>query len=149
MAEGLVVSPAPIRRKMEIDAVQGFPVLDASPGTPAYELYGAVRPLEDELLVPKSRYDSFSNPVVGDVLKDQSKTAVVLAGGFASRCVLGTAYGANSRDLHVLVAGDAILNPAEFADEMPASAAIIDGILGYHALTDEIIQNWQDTPVIN
>lgn len=142
MTESLSHSPAPIVEKMQLDVKTGGTVVDCYPGNESYDFYGDIKPLDSEAVLAKSRYDSFSNPELLRTLQTSGLSSVVLAGGFASRCVLATAFGANSHDIRVLVASDATINPYEYETEMQVSAGIIDAVLGYHATSQQIVDNW-------
>jgi nicotinamidase-related amidase len=79
-------------------------------------------------------------------LDEHSRNSVIIIGGFASRCVLGTAFGANSHDKHVLVVSDAVVSPAQYADEESTMLDIVEGILGYQTTSEELLANWQANP---
>jgi len=143
MTEHEDVSPEPIAFKMKLDysAVGLLPVA-AKPGTPDYEIAGRVTPAENELVIAKNHYDSFSVPELDTYLKSRSITSVILIGGFMPRCVLGTAYGANSHDYHVLLLQDLCFEPVEFAADTPHALNIINAILGYVDTSANLLKRW-------
>jgi ureidoacrylate peracid hydrolase len=143
MTEHIDESPSPIALKMAYDKADGARLISAKPGTSDFEFYGASKPAAGELVLPKRRYDSFSNPDLNTYLDEYGRNSVIIIGGFASRCVLATAFGANSHDKDVMVVNDAVVSPAQYADEESTMFAIIDGILGYQTTTDELLANWQ------
>ena len=143
MTEHVDESPSPIALKMASDRANGGKLISAKSGTSDYEFYGVNTPVFGELILPKRRYDSFSNPDLTSFLDDHGRSSVVLIGGFASRCVLATAFGANSHDKDVLVVNDAIVSPAQYADEESTMLDIVNGILGYQTTAEELIANWQ------
>jgi nicotinamidase-related amidase len=144
-----VSSPAtPISEKIAQDIAAGYTVIDSVPGNADYAIFGAVQPLDGEVIIEKTHYDSFSNPALAKTFHDLGIDSVVITGGFASRCVLGTAFGANSNDLHVLVVNDAVIDPAGFEPEIPVTTKIINAIIGFHTSTAEIMQIWQQKDLV-
>jgi len=142
MTEDVELSPVPIKTKMRLDVAAGRTSIAATPGTADYDFAGETQPTADEVIISKSHYDAFSEPALHDHLKHQGITSVVLVGGFTSRCVLGTAYGANSHDYHVLMLKDLCFEPIEFSPEAPAAYSITEAILGYVTTADELVAHW-------
>jgi nicotinamidase-related amidase len=62
MTEHIDESPSPIAMKMALDKANGATLISAKPGSPDFEFYGVNTPAAGELVLPKRRYDSFSNP---------------------------------------------------------------------------------------
>lgn len=143
MTEDIDESPSPIAIKMSIDKADGASLISAKPGSSDFEFFGVRTPAAGELVLPKRRYDSFSNPDLNTYLVEHGRSSVILIGGFASRCVLGTAFGANTHDKDVLIINDAVVSPAQYADEETTMLDIVDGILGYQTTAEELIANWQ------
>jgi nicotinamidase-related amidase len=143
MTEDIDESPSPIALKMAYDKANGAALISAKPGSPDFEFCGVSKPAAGELVMPKRRYDSFSNPDLNTYLNEHGRNSVILIGGFASRCVLGTAFGANSHDKDVLIVSDAVVSPAQYADEESTMLDIVDGILGYQTTAEELLANWQ------
>jgi nicotinamidase-related amidase len=116
--------------------------MESKPGSHDYEIVGQAVPLDGEPVFSKQHYDSFSNPELPAYLKDNGITAVILVGGFMPRCVLGTAYGANNWDLHVLVLEDLVFEPVEFQTDRAGSLGVVRAILGYVDNSATLLQNW-------
>lgn len=142
MTEHIDESPSPIAMKMAIDKANGASLISAKAGSSDFKFCGVNTPAAGELVLPKRRYDSFSNPDLNKYLDEHGRNSVILIGGFASRCVLGTAFGANSHDKDVLVVSDAVVSPAQYTDEESTMLAIVDGILGYQTTAEELLTNW-------
>lgn len=144
MTEDERLSPLPIRQKLEFDNISqlGVEPISARPGHFDYQFKGEIIPSQEEVVIHKTHFDAFSELELRDTLKKLGCQSVLLCGGFASRCVLGTAYGANSYDYHVLVLEDLLFYPQQFADEVPAMLKIVNGILGYSAKSTELLETW-------
>ncbi|MDB5169213.1 MAG: isochorismatase [Candidatus Saccharibacteria bacterium] len=143
MYESVAMPQEPVREKMLRDVAEGYVVIDSRPGNAQYAFHGRVQPLDNETIIPKEHYDAFSNPSLHQSLQALGVESVILCGGFASRCVVATSFGANTHDYHLMIASDAVIDPASFEPEIPTTSKIIDAILGYHAPVAEIITNWQ------
>jgi len=126
MTEDPKVSPQNIAAKM---LATGTPSI-TSPGSKSYDFVGNV-PLNNEKVVEKQYYDAFAQTDLDSYLKENGITTVILVGGFASRCVLGTAFGANGYGYNVIVAEDLVANPVRMKHEIPVAMGIISSILGY------------------
>ncbi len=143
MTEDPELSNAPIRQKMNFDRdTRGFKLIKAEPGQPDYELVGSVLPEAGEKVIEKICYDAFSNHELARYLRDNGMTAVILIGGFTSRCVMGTAYGANTNDFYVLLLEDLLITPQQFANEVPGTLSVVQDILGYVTTSDKLLDSW-------
>lgn len=142
MIEDIDDSPANIKQKMMIDEMLGFEPIRAKVGSEDIDFFG-VEPLPTERIIKKLYYNAFADTGLHEQLKHQGIKSLVLVGGFASRCVLGTTYGANGHGYHVWVPNDLVANPLEFEKELKPALSIIDGILGYTYNSDKILSMWQ------
>lgn len=143
MTEEETASPEPVRTKMRLDYEDdGERPVAAKPGNADYEIVGTARPTDGELVVAKSHYDSFSEASLDAHLRSHDIASVVLVGGFMPRCVLATAFGANSHDYHVLLLKDLCFEPVEFAPDTPRALNIIQAILGYVDTSDKLLDSW-------
>lgn len=140
MTESTKLSPHNIRCKMKIDSFR----VELEPGEDPYEFYGSTKPATNEKIVEKQFYDAFSNAELAKYLHSTGKTTVVLVGGYGSRCVLATAFGANSNGLHVVLLEDLIWDPPHFDNELPAAFSIAKGILGYILESKDAVDAWTD-----
>ncbi len=144
MIEDIELSPVPIRQKIKLG--YNKQLSDAPkfrPGSEEFGFAGDVLPLQTERVFVKNHYDAFADPELGEYLSSLGIKAVVIIGGFASRCVLATTVGANNHDLHVLVLKDLVLSPEKFEPELPSTLSIIDGILGYVCESSDLEENWR------
>ncbi len=137
MLENETDSPANIAEKIKQDPHKGGGTFL---NTPSYEIFGKVQPSSDEKVIDKQYFDAFAKTDLAGYLKSRSVETIILVGGYTSRCILGTAYGANGHGLNVLVVSDLVGNPAEFADEGPYAIKVIDSILGYSKNSSEILE---------
>ena len=96
------------------------------------------KPQASDKVIIKRFYDAFAQTDLDDYLQALNVNNVVLVGGFTSRCVLGTAYGANGHGYNVVVASDLVGNGANFQDENEPALKIINSILGYTVDSSQI-----------
>lgn len=85
---------------------QGDPPL-CREGTPGAEFVGP-RPLANEPVFTKRRYDAFSGTGLDAHLRELKRDTLVIAGLTTECCVDSTARTAFERDYHVLIASDAV-----------------------------------------
>jgi len=87
---------------------KGFPILwilnkdeydEAMPGLPGYELVDCLKPLDNELLIPKEYNNSFNRTECGSILQSHEVDTVIVTGYCAEHCVLSTARGARDLDI--------------------------------------------------
>jgi len=127
------VSPINISNMMK---VKNTPAI-TTPGKPNYDFVGA-GPKSHEMVVEKKYYDAFAQTKLSDYLRSKDIKNVVLVGGYASRCVLGTAFGANGNDFEVVAVADLMINTFKISKEKESSLSIINAILGYVITEDEL-----------
>jgi nicotinamidase-related amidase len=77
-------------------------------------------------------------------IKDEAINTVILVGGYASRCVLSTAVGANGNDLFCVVPKELVVNQMSAAHELDAFYDVINAIFGITLSADEIITALQN-----
>ena len=145
MTEDEDLSSEPIRKKMAFNRQfsKGKPII-ARPGQSAFEFAGKVKPLKTEMVMQKDCYDSFGNPELDKYLRSNDIKSVILTGGFTSRCVLGTAFGANSHGYNVLLLEDLLIIPDDYISEVPTVFSIVQGVLGYVTKSDELLKSWSE-----
>ncbi len=134
MVEDPQASPSNIASKMVATKTPSI----AKPGSKSFEFNG-LQPIEGEKIIVKKYYDAFSNPEMHNYLQKNRTKNIIIVGGYTSRCILGTAYGANSHGYNLVVAEELVGNPDRFANEVPVALAIIDSILGYVIPQNRII----------
>lgn len=111
---------------------------------PGFDFVG-IGPEEDELIVEKSYPDAFSEARLLDHLSALCRSTVVLVGSYAGRCVLATAFGAQTRGFDVVVPrGLAEPHPRQEHEEQ-VFLAIIDTVVGYALEPNEILHQWAET----
>ena len=98
-------------------------------GSKSFEING-LKPRRNEKVITKQYYDAFSSKELVEYLQSKGIDTVILVGGFASRCILATAFGANSHNYNLIVAKDLVGNPDRIADELPIALQITESILG-------------------
>ncbi len=128
MVETEKLSPPPIAEMLK-NGSNGVNSI-TEPGHESYEIYGRIKPENDEKIIEKYRYDAFAQTDLANYLKDRGIKSVVLVGGYATRCVLSTAVGANGNDLKCLVVKDLVTNQATAENEIPLLFNVVDAILG-------------------
>ncbi len=138
MIEDLELSPKNIRDKM---ASSDTPSI-STPTEPSFEIVG-LKPKSNEKVFVKKSYDAFANQDLVNYLKFKSIENIIFVGGFASRCVLGSAFGANGKGFNVYAVEGLVVNPPRFIDELPAAFSIIDSILGYIVTKEDLISHFK------
>ncbi len=85
------------------------------PGTWGYEVIDELKPAENDLLFPKSRYDGFYGTSLEHYLSYVwGVKHLVITGTVANICVLHTAASAGMRWFHVVLAADTVSAITEF-----------------------------------
>jgi len=133
MIEDTDKSPLNIQSKMLASGTSTI----SNPSAESFGFNGS-SPLEGELVIVKKYYDAFAQTELARHLHDAGIETLILVGGYASRCVLGTAFGANGNDFNVIVIEDLIANPSRMISEIPSTLSIINSILGYTVLENEL-----------
>lgn len=111
---------------------------------PGFDVVG-IGPENDEMVVEKSYPDAFSVPSLVDHVNYLGRSTVVLVGSYAGRCVLATAFGAQTRGFDVVVPrGLAEPHPRQEHEEQ-VFLAIIDTVVGYALEPTTILREWGDT----
>lgn len=127
MIEDIEESPKNIAEVMRADEDR----VEVKKDSPGFQIVGKTKPLKGENVVIKRYYDAFANTNLDEQLKLDGIESVVLVGGYASRCVLGTAYGANGHDYRIVVVRDLVVNQISNIDELSSFYKVVDAILGY------------------
>ncbi len=127
------VSPANISKKLINDQTKS--ISDSSMA--GFDFVGD-KPQAGDKVITKRFYDAFAQTGLDDYLQTLNVNNVVLVGGFTSRCVLGTAYGANGHGYNVVIASNLVGNAANFQDENEPALKIINSILGYTVDSSQI-----------
>jgi ureidoacrylate peracid hydrolase len=105
------------------------------------DFYGEVRPLADEPIVTKHRFDSFLNTDLDTILAAHGIRTVVIAGVATNVCVETTVRSAFLRDYYVVVPSDACATFSQ--DEHEASLRTIDRYFGQVVGLDEVVTVWR------
>lgn len=99
-------------------------------------------PAPGEPVIDKTYPDAFSTPALATEISDLDRSTVVLIGSYAGRCVLATAFGAQSRGLDVVVPrGLAEPHPRQQHEEQ-VFLAVIDSVVGYVIEPASILRRW-------
>jgi len=106
------------------------------------DFYGDVRPLDDEPIVTKHRFDAFLNTDLETVLSANGIRTVVVTGVATNVCVETTVRSAFLRDYYVVVPGDACATFSQ--DEHEASLRTIDKYFGQVVGLDDVVAVWRD-----
>ena len=138
MVEDTELSPANIALKMTSDNCKTI----SNPANDSFKFYGRTAPKENEKIFKKYYYNAFADGSLEEFLIKSGKKTVVLIGGYASRCVLATAFGANSCGLQVVIPKGLIVNQKHAENEVPVVYDVCDAILGYSTNPDEILNYW-------
>jgi len=142
MVEDKQLSPPNISLKMTVDEkAYPTPLVTATPGKVDFDFFG-LKPTKEETVIRKYNYDAFAQTNLSDVIQKSGTTSVIITGGFTSRCILGTAYGANGHGLHVWVPRDLVTAPHEFDEEIPGVFSIINAVLGYSYESQVLVDSW-------
>lgn len=142
MIEDKELSPKVIASKMERD--EDYTTI-SRPNDSSFDFAGTTRPLAGEHVINKKYYDAFAQTDLALYLRTHKIDALVIVGGYASRCVLSTCVGANGNDTHVVVPRGCVINQTEFDNETVAFYSMVDAILGY--VTDiETVINFLGKP---
>lgn len=134
MIEDVDLSPLNISTKMKTD---NTPTI-SSPKSKSFDFNG-LGPNQNEKVIIKKYYDAFAQTDLDAYLKTKVIINIIIVGGYASRCVLGTAFGANGHDYNVVVVKDLVGNPGRLSDEVPSALAIINSILGYTVSKKDLV----------
>ncbi|MDQ5886217.1 MAG: biuret amidohydrolase [Patescibacteria group bacterium] len=133
MVEDVHESPENIAEIMMLDDEK----VESRTDSADFLIAGRTKPMPGDLIFTKRYYDAFAQTNLDEQLKNDGIKTIVLVGGYASRCVLGTAYGANGHDYRSVVIRDLVINQISNIDEIPAFYRVIEAILGYTASEDE------------
>ncbi|MFT4187776.1 MAG: isochorismatase family protein [Aeromicrobium sp.] len=107
-----------------------------------YEFVGA-SPASGDSVFEKVYPDAFSSAALEEHLSTLGRTTLVLIGGYAGRCVLATAFGAQNRGYEVVVPRD-LAEPHPWQNhEEKVFLAIIDSIVGQVRSPREIADLWR------
>lgn len=72
------------------------------------EEFYVVKPKPEDIIVTKNNYDTFSNPVFDNLLKENGIQYLVMTGVFTDGCVLATITGGFSRGYNFVILKDLI-----------------------------------------
>lgn len=134
MVEDPDLSPENIANKMLASETPAI----SSPGTPGFEFCGQGPGPNDKVIV-KNFYDAFAGTDLFDYLSSHSVKNIILVGGYVSKCVLGTSFGANSHELNVYIPRELVGNLDSELNEASVALEIIDKILGYVVSVNDIV----------
>jgi len=115
----------------------------SKPGTRSFDIYGRVKPLPREKILTKYYYNAFAKTDLSEHLIARNITTVILVGGYAPRCILSTAVGANSDDLFVVIVNDAVTYQVNTKREIPGLFFFVDSLLGSAPSSREITETWK------
>lgn len=110
-------------------------------GDAGFEFAGG-QPTSDEAVFEKVYPDAFSVRGVERHLNSIGRSTLVVIGGYAARCVLATAFGAQALGLHVIVPrGLAEPHPGQVHEEQ-VFLAVIDSVVGHVLDPEQILRRW-------
>lgn len=108
--------------------------------------FAGAEPRSGEAVFEKVYPDAFSVDALQGCLQRLARTTIVLIGGYAARCVLASAFGAQSRGLHVVVPRGLAEPHPRHRQEEAVFLAIIDTVVG-HVLDPEALERrWGRPP---
>lgn len=134
MIEDPDLSPLVISSKMKED---GTPAI-STPDTEGFGFAG-IGPNSGEKVITKKYYSAFDQTDLDTHLKSKGIVNLIIVGGYASRCVLSTAFGANGHDYSVVVLEDLVGNPDRLSEELSASLSIVNAVIGYAIPKDSLV----------
>lgn len=140
MAEDSEYSPYPISTLIADDSNMTKRI--TVPGDPSYEFFGRTRPEGEEAVFDKVHYDAFAHTRLSELLTKLQRKSVILVGGYATRCVLATAIGANNDARFVVVPRDLVINQTQAEHELPTLFGVVGSILGRTTTSEKIIHFW-------
>lgn len=109
-------------------------------GHESFEIFGSAKPQEGEKVITKVHYDAFIGTDLHQHLQQTGTKTVVLIGVMTSRCVLATAFAANSLGYNVVVVEDMVGVAEKFTPEQPVALEIIQAILGFNVSSQDLLQ---------
>jgi nicotinamidase-related amidase len=89
--------------------------------------------------------DAFAVAELDRRLAGLGRDTVVLIGGYAARCVLATAFGAQRHGYHVVVPRGLAEPHPRHVEEEAVSLAVIDSIVGYVVEPEVVAKSWRRT----
>lgn len=131
MIESKVQSPRNIAEKMKNTETKEISV----EGSRNFEFIG-IGPEDKEKVIVKKYYDAFAGTGLGSYYKSKGIENVIIVGGYASRCVLASSFGANGRGLNIYITPTLVVNPLHLDREKESMLDIVNIILGYVAPID-------------
>jgi nicotinamidase-related amidase len=134
MIESPELSPENIANKMR----SGNTPAISSPGTPGFDFLGQIPKPNDKVII-KKYYDAFAETDLFEYLSSHSVVNVIIVGGYTSKCILGTSFGANNHGLNVYIPTELVSNVDSELNEAAVALEIIDGVLGYVVSVNDII----------
>lgn len=111
----------------------GAPETLDEPGTPGWLIHPKVAPEPGELVLRKTKDDSFDGTELEDVLARKGVSRIAVAGLLSEMCVSATVRGALARGLQVVLIHDA--HATYNLDDIPSSVV---SRVAEHALGDEV-----------
>ncbi len=138
MVENTEESPENIATVMKLDGLVNPNLTHTKKSS--FDFYAGLRPAESDTVITKYYYDAFADTKLFDNLKSKGIKTVILTGGYESRCVLGTAFGANGKGFHVVLAEDLVEEPSEFRTEVRTTVKVISSIIGYPLHSAEVLK---------
>lgn len=139
MVEDLGLSPWPISEMIKHDPQSIYTI--SKPGEYSFEFYGRTKPSTEEKVIKKFRYNAFAQTELGSYLEQKGVKTVILVGGYATRCVLSTAVGANDHDLFVIIPRGLEINQSKHVGEVETLYSTVDTIFGRTINEDEIVND--------
>jgi nicotinamidase-related amidase len=129
----------------------------STPGTRGFEYIGEglpdddprsqLKPVEGEKEVVKKDYSAFQDTDLAEHLNKSGISTVVLAGAYASRCVLFTSVGAVGNKFHLFVARDMVADLDADNFEVKPVLNLLGTVGGYVPYSRQITEVWK--PISN
>jgi nicotinamidase-related amidase len=114
------------------------------PGTLGFDYAGSAIPKPDELVVDKTYFDAFAKTTLATHLRSMNVGAVVCIGGYAARCVLATAFGANGNGFDVVMPIGLVVPHPDHHRELTVVEDIMKSVLGYLVEPEVLQARWAE-----
>jgi nicotinamidase-related amidase len=111
------------------------------PGDLGYEVDGE-QPRPEEAVVQKQYPDAFTSPGLQAAVAACSRRNVVIIGGYAGRCVLATAFGANVHGYGVVVPQGLVVPHPSYRDEELTAYNVAHTMLGSVPDGGKVLSQW-------
>lgn len=110
----------------------------AKPGSWGHDFF-EVLPNQDELVIEKNQYDSFTNPLLEKNLRENGIETLIVAGFTTNVCVDATVRSAFSRGFHIIMVRELVATVKQREHLHEASLATLCWNFAYLADFEELL----------